>query len=77
MGLKAKLLKVTQLESGGPRKRSVLEGVARTSRQGHRFAEIFTAMLASGEFKKYSDRKHALYGPPGLRKRAGGWVRVH
>lgn len=74
MGLKARILKVVQLENGGPRKRSVLDGMARVSRQGAKFDEIFKSMLARSELVMYSDKRFALYGPPGLRRRRGGWV---
>jgi hypothetical protein len=68
MGLRQRILNVVALEGGGPRKRSVLEGMARRSRQANRFDEIFNSMLARGELVKYSDRRQATYGPPRRRR---------
>ena len=78
MGLKTRILQVTQLESGGPRNKNVLRSLARSPVQVEKFDEIFDEMLAQREFVKYSDRRQAIYGPPGLRRRRGGsFVRVH
>lgn len=82
MGLKARILKVTSLASGGPRNRNVLRSLARTPVQAEQFDRIFNTMLASGELVKYSPtrgrsekcRGEALYGPPGLTRRRGEWV---
>lgn len=74
MGLRSRILSVVQLESGGPRKRSVLSGLARTPVQVEQFPQVFRRLVADGDLVKYSDRRQALYGPPGLRRRAGGWV---
>ena len=77
MGLKARILKVTQLECGGPRNKNVLRSLARTPVRAERFDQLFQEMLERGELKKYSDRRQAIYGPPGLRRRAVGFDRVH
>jgi hypothetical protein len=74
MGLKARILKVTRPENGGPRKKSVLEGLARASCQAPNFGEIFRGLLKNGELVKYGARRDALYGPPGLRRRGGTYV---
>jgi len=77
MGLKSRILRVTQLESGGPRNKNVLKSLARTPVQVEKFDQVFIAMLERGELKKYSDRRQAIYGPPGLRRRGGSFVRLH
>lgn len=76
MGLRARILTVVQLECGGPRNKNVLKSLARTPAQVEEFERIFDDMLASGELVMYSDKRHAVYGPPGLRRRRGSWVEL-
>lgn len=74
MGLRQRILRVTELASGGPRNKNVLRGMARTPVQAEQFERIFDALLERGELVKYSDRRQAVYGPPGLARRRGEWV---
>lgn len=76
MGLRARILKVTAIESGGPRNRNVLATLARTPGQAEAFDRVFRSMLEAGELRMYSDKRHALYGPPGLRWTRKGWVQM-
>ena len=62
MSLRARILKVTQPDYGGPRARSVLEGLALPSED---FETTFNGMRARKELVRYRSRKGALYGPPG------------
>lgn len=85
MGLRTRILRVVEIENGGPRNKNVLKSLARTPVQAEQFDELFEGLLAIGALVKYdgngrseSVRRHALYGPPGLRRqRGGGWTRVH
>lgn len=67
MGLRARILRVVEPESGGPRKRSVLEGLARSPKQRAQFRQIFAAMLERGELVMLGDRRGARYGLPRTR----------
>lgn len=74
MGLAQRLVRGTQLDSGGPRSKNVLKSWARTPLQIDRFDQVFSALLEKGELVKYSDRRQAVYGPPWLTRRRGLWV---
>jgi hypothetical protein len=64
MGLRQRILRVVAPASGGPRKRSVLEGLARTERQRRGFDQVLKGMLEARELVMYGDRKGARYGLP-------------
>lgn len=68
MGLRARILKITQPDNGGPRKLAVLLALARTPVQIHRARSIVQQMLNCGELVMYGDRRGATYGVPGYRK---------
>lgn len=70
MNLEARLLRSTDDEHGGPAPRTVLRGLA--SRHGYTEEEFELAMaklLESRRLKKYSDRRHSVYGHPGRRRK--------
>lgn len=52
-------------DSGGPRKRNVLEGLARGRED---FRRTFSLLLSRGELVMYGARKHARYGLPRARR---------
>lgn len=63
MGLRQKILRVVAPDGGGPRKRNVLEGLAR----GYKVADFdrtLAQMLERGELVMYGERKGARYGLP-------------
>lgn len=76
MGLITRILRVTEVEGGGPRPKSVLKALVRSPRQAERFDKLLAGALAAGRLKMYGDRRGATYGPPGLRWRRGTWVEV-
>lgn len=65
MGLRARILRVVAPDSGGPRKRNVLEGLARGRED---FRRTFSLLLSRGELVMYGARKHARYGLPRARR---------
>lgn len=68
MGLRLRILRVVAPENGGPRKRNVLEGLAR----GYKIADFdatLKCMLERGELVMYGDRRGARYGLPRARGR--------
>lgn len=62
--LRRRILRVVAPESGGPRSRNVLQGLARTEPQRSAFGGLLEAMLEAGELAMYGDRKGARYGLP-------------
>lgn len=60
-----RVLRVVLPENGGPRPRSVLEGLARHYGAG---PQIVDTLIESGALVKFSDKRHARYGLPNRKK---------
>lgn len=64
MGLRLRILRAVQPEGGGPRKRSILEAMARTPREKDHAKDIVDALIKCGALVMYGDKKGATYGLP-------------
>ena len=64
MGLRSRILKLVHPDNGGPRKRSVLEGSARSVFERENFARCLNLMLERRDLIMYGKRKGAKYGLP-------------
>ena len=65
MGLRSRILRLVHPDNGGPRKRNVLEALARGKEDSR---TTFKRLLASGDLVMYGDHRGATYGQPGYRK---------
>ena len=64
MGLRARILRLVSLEYGGPRKRNVLEALARSDKQRRQFPQIFDQLIDRGELVMVGAKRGARYGLP-------------
>jgi hypothetical protein len=64
MGLRSRILKLVHADNGGPRPKTVLEGLARTPVEIEGFERIFKAMLDGRELVMRGKKRGARYGLP-------------
>jgi hypothetical protein len=65
MGLRARILDVLLWENGGPRKRTVLKGMARTARERDCFKVMLRRMISRGDVVIVGTKKGSRYARPG------------
>lgn len=67
MGLQATLLRVLRPENGGPRKRTVLEGLAKAKGYKADFDEVLERMIDAGEIVVTGEKRGTRYALPRAR----------
>lgn len=68
MLLRTRLLRTVSGDCG-PASKNILRGIAKARGQLPLFAKVFRALVDAGELVMYGERKNAVYGPPGWRRK--------
>jgi hypothetical protein len=68
VGLQATLKRVLRPENGGPRKRTVLEGLAKHYGYKADFDEVLKRMIDAGEIVMVGEKRGARYALPGAKR---------
>lgn len=68
MLLRTRLLRTVSGDCG-PASKNILRGIAKAHGQLQQFTNTMRDLLDAGELVMYGQRKDAVYGPPGWRKK--------